>query len=171
MKARTNSQVIVAAVLAFALGVGAGFFVEHQRLKKKSHKTAPPKTAVGWFARPTAACPALKSWNTAVLDGYLALLRGAKTPWPTTQKALLATTSTATTSMKTLLAFARPNGKTGLNFLITYQGQTTTALQHASSQASYSTAAATLTTTRVKNDNAILTRAAAKCSKTSTSTT
>jgi len=93
MRAPKNSQMVIAVVVAFVLGAGAGFFVELQRLKNKTHKAAPPKTATAarWFATPTKACPALKSWEATATASYVALLK--KTPWPTTRTALLAQTT------------------------------------------------------------------------------
>jgi hypothetical protein len=157
---------IIAVVVAFALGAGAGGFAEHERLKNTKHTAAAPKAAAGagWFARPAAACPALKSWETASASAYVAILK--KAPWTTTRTTLLAQQTAATAAMKTLLKYAKPKGKTGLNFLIAHQTKTTAALQHASSQADYSKADTALASAVVKRDNAILARAAGNCPKT-----
>ena len=170
MKVRLNPQMIIAGVVVFALGAGSGFFVEHERLKNKTHtaaaaSTTTPSTATAaWFAQPAAACPALKSWETAALASFAALAK--KAPWPTTQAALVAQTTASTAAMKTLLPLATPTGRARLTLLITRQNQTSAALKHATSLVGYQKTARPLNGPRVKSGNAILTRAATACAKT-----
>ncbi len=168
--------VVIALVVAFAIGVGAGGLVEHQRLKDKSNKSASGGTATttspkarvaaaAWFKTPTtAACPALKIWKGAASASYLAILK--KDTWTTTKTTLLAQNTTATSSLKTLLPMTTPAGRAGVNFLVTIEGKTSDALKHAASQADYSKAVKGFTTPRLTRSNAILGRAAKTCSTT-----
>ena len=159
MKAQNRTQMIVAVVVAFALGAGVGFFV-------KTHKaTGTTAGATGWFASPAAACPALKSWQGAAASAYGATLR--KASWSTTQGALLASQTTSVNALKAMLPHAKPTGRTGLNFMITRATKASTALKSATSLAGYEKAAKTLKTPL---DTAILNRAAGACSTTSTTT-
>jgi hypothetical protein len=168
-----NGRLVIALVVAFALGGGAGALVEHQRLKDKSNKGASTATttpgnkpvAAAWFKTPTtAACPALKTWKASGTASYVALLK--KDAWSTTKAALLAQNTAATASLRTLLPMTTPAGRVGVNFLVTAEGKTSNALKHASSQASYSTAAKALSTPRLKRSNAIMARAAKTCAST-----
>jgi hypothetical protein len=166
MKAQNRTQMIVAVVVAFALGAGVGFFVEHERLKNKTHKaTGATADATGWFASATAACPALKSWQSAAANSYVATLR--KASWSTTQGALLASETNSVNALKAMLPHATPTGRNGLNLMITRATKTSTALKSATSLAGYEKAAKTLKTPL---DTALLNRAAGTCSKTSTTT-
>jgi hypothetical protein len=173
-----NAKVIIAVVVAFVLGVGAGGLVEHQRLKNKSNKAASSSTttahtgaAVRWFSPSTKACPGLKKFETSAVTAYGTLLK--KSPWATTKAALLTQATATTSELKGLVPFASPAGKVGLNYLIARQAKTTSALQKAASLTDYQKAIQALTPPQVRTDNLIIKRSVTGCggAKAKTTTT
>jgi hypothetical protein len=169
-----KGRIVIALVVAFAIGGGAGALAEHQRLKDKSNKSASTQTttsptsapvAAAWFKTPTTqACPALKVWKAAGAASYVALLK--KGAWSTTKATLLAQNTTATASLRTLLPMTTPAGRAGINFLVTSEGKVSDVVKHATSQADYGKAAKALASPRLTRSNAIMSRAANTCATT-----
>ena len=166
-----NWRVIVAVVVAFVVGIGAGGLVEHERLKHKSNSSASgskkgtPTTVstAAWFgSRASTACPALKSWSASAVASYQALY--TKTPWKTKQATLLKQIDAAGSAYKAMVPIATPAGKAQLQFLVGHQTQLSAAVQKATSEAAYLKAQQALNTARVKHDIAIVSQAANRCS-------
>lgn len=164
-----NWRVVVAVVVALFIGAGAGALGEHQRLKHDSNtKSSSSKTTTAlapvadWFGtgRP-AACPALKSWNTAVVASYLALYQ--KVPWATTKVKLITDLDAGTAAFVAMERYANAAGKTELAAQIAYQAKAKTALVAAPSSAEYLKATKLLNTAKVKQGRAVMSAAAKKC--------
>jgi hypothetical protein len=171
-------RAIIALVVAFVLGVGAGGLVEHQRAKSKSDKkstsptTGGKATAVGarWFPNPpAAACPDILKWQAAGATAYADLLK--KQPWPATQTALEAQSATTTTELKALLHHANKTGRRGLNILLRRETKNLAALKAAKDLNAYVAATKPLATPLVKRGNAVMGKAKTACAGGTTTTT
>ena len=162
-----NWRIVLAVVVAFVLGVGAGGLAEHQHAKAKSDKKSTSSTTakgkgVNWFGKnQAAACPTLNQWKGAVSASYLALLK--KSAWPATQTELTKQSGVVVTSYRALLPKATKPGRVQLNALIAYQTVLTAAIKKATSVTAYTTAQKAALTPRVRGATTLLTRMQARC--------
>jgi hypothetical protein len=176
-----NWRVIVAVVVAFVVGIGAGGIAEHQRLKNKSNKsasasksktktttkattktTAKPVTTADWFGTHGAqACPALKRVDAAGTAAFKAIYSSA--PLDSRRTILAASAGTIGTAYTSLVPLANAPGKPMLQFLANYQGRLKTAAQAAPSLTAYLTAQKALDSPQLKQSAAPLNLAHTRC--------
>jgi hypothetical protein len=149
-------RVIVAGVVVFVVGVGAGGVLEHEKVKHDSQRA-------GWFAgHTTAACPTLKRWDAAATATDQAL--ATSTSWTSTQSELSKQTKASKAALQSLLGFSTYKGQAGLNTLVSYASKLIKAVPNATSAAGFSTAQKQLNSSLVTTDTTTLKRAATSCS-------
>jgi hypothetical protein len=166
-----NWRVVVVAVVAFAVGIGAGGLAEHQRLKSDSNKkTSTTKTtpttnakAADWFGtHAQQACPTLKKLGVSGAASYKAIFSSA--PWPSRQSTLATEAAAAAADYRALVPLADQRGQTELAFLASYQDRIKTAVSKSATLPAYLTAQKALNSSRLKTANAVISRTTKRCS-------
>jgi hypothetical protein len=148
-----NWRIVVAIVVAFVVGAGAGGLAEHERVNSsnKSSATKHPTTTVRkstpttrkpakkvppvWFTDTKAACPALLRLSLTTSAQYSTL---ATTPaWASAQVALLADLKATGDAYRALVPVATAPGKVALKFLLADQLEEGAAVRNATSWPTY----------------------------------
>ena len=158
-------RVFVAVIAAFVLGVVGGVYVEHQRVTDHTSASARTTTVpvATWFeGNPATACPLLDEWGNAARAAYAAAHDTTKT-WSANQQRLMSATDSMTGAYRSLLPLANAKGKAELDYLVGYQAQVASAIQHAKSLAEFLPAQSKLGSARLSDDLNALSRMAESC--------
>jgi hypothetical protein len=135
-----NWRIVVAIVVAFVVGAGAGGLAEHERVNSsnKSAATKPTTTTIPptvWFADVKPACPALLRLSSTASAQFSTL---ATTPaWAAARVALLADLKATGDAYRALVPVATAPGKAALRFLLSAQLEEGAAVQNATSWPAY----------------------------------
>jgi hypothetical protein len=162
-------RVVLAVVVVFVVGAGAGALGEHARLKRSSNKksTTTPTTsrtvpADLFGAKAKQACPTLKQLSASEVAAYKALY--AKTPWKTSSAALVTQYRVTAKAYRTLMAFApSPAGKATLRFLAGYATRLGNAVGKATSVATFVKASKAQQSPRSVRGTKVVARAVTTC--------
>jgi hypothetical protein len=163
-------RLVLAVVVAFAIGGVLGTLVERERVKDDKTASATTTTsttsatipAADWFgSNSTEACPALKQWQTSATAAYTALAKAGS--WDANRAEVRQEIDAAKTAYGSLESLANAEGKAGLQRLIDQQDRLSSAAPSAATPAEYLQEQRTLTTPQVHSDVAAIAAAMTVC--------